>query len=84
MKEILAKPEPKFTLPPLPQRINQMINTLDNFSAAPAKSQLDQIALIRTALADTAQKIDKLIKEDVASFNKAVNEAQSPAIYVPR
>lgn len=84
MKEILAKPEPKFTLPPLPQRINQMINTLDNFSAAPAKSQLDQIALIRTALADTAQKIDKLIKEDVASFNKAVNDAQSPAIYVPR
>ncbi len=82
MKELLKKPEPKFVLPPLNQRINQLINTIDGFSAAPAKSQVDQIALVKTAVADASQRVDKLVKEEVARFNKAVNEAQAPAIYI--
>ena len=82
LKEQLAKPEPKFQLPGLTQRIGQLTNGLDSFSAAPAKSQLDQIALAKKAVDDAALRIDKLLKEDVAAFNKAVNEAKAPAIHI--
>ena len=82
LKDQLAKPEPKFQLPALTQRIGQLANGLDSFSAAPAKSQLDQIALAKKAVEDAALRIDKLLKEDVAAFNKAVNEAKAPAIHI--
>jgi photosystem II stability/assembly factor-like uncharacterized protein len=83
LKEELAKPEPKFVLPPLTQRIGQLTNMIDGYSAAPAKSQLDQLALVKAAVAAAAQKVDKLVQEDVAKFNKAVNDANAPAIHIP-
>lgn len=83
LKEILAKPEPKFQLQGLMQRIGQLTNGLDGYSAAPAKSQLDQMELTKKAVADAAERVDKLVKEDVAAFNKAVNEAKAPAINIP-
>jgi hypothetical protein len=83
LKERLSKPEPKFQLPALTQRIAQLTNGIDSFSAAPAKSQLDQIELARQALDAAAQSIDKLVKEDVAAFNVAVSQAKIPAINIP-
>ena len=65
------------------QRIGQLTNGLDGYSAAPAKSQLDQMELTKKAVADAAERVDKLVKEDVAAFNKAVNEAKAPAINIP-
>lgn|GEM_PF-2151742 len=83
LKERLAKPEPKFQLPALAQRIAQLTSGIDSFSAAPAKSQLDQIELTRKALEAAAQTLDKLVKEDVAAFNAAISEARIPAIQIP-
>ncbi len=83
LKERMAKPEPKFQLPGLAQRISQLTSGIDNFSAAPAKSQLDQIELAKQALEAAGQSIDRLIKDDVAAFNAAVSQAKIPAINIP-
>ncbi|MCX6610013.1 MAG: hypothetical protein NTW74_04075, partial [Acidobacteria bacterium] len=83
LKERLSKPEPKFQLPGLTQRIAQLTSGIDSFSAAPAKSQLDQIELAKQALDAAARSIEKLVKEDVAAFNAAISQAKIPAINLP-
>lgn len=78
----LAKPEPDFVLPALNQRVQQMINQLEGYSAAPAKSQLDQIELTKTAIADAGKKMDAL-RAQVTKFNDAMNAAKVPFVPVP-
>jgi photosystem II stability/assembly factor-like uncharacterized protein len=81
-KAELAKPEPDFVLPPLMQRISQLIQQLETFAAAPSPSQLQQVALAKTALAEASKNMDKL-RDDVVKFNDAMNAAKVPFIPVP-
>lgn len=81
--EELAKPEPDFVLPALATRIQGSLRDLESVSAAPTKTQLQQIDLVKAALADATKSIDKLVKEDVAKFNKAMTDAQIPYLSVP-
>lgn len=81
--EELKKPEPAFTLPPLTNRVSQLIAAMDSFSAAPSASQLEQVALVKKALLSGAQHIDKLTKEDVVRLNDAMSKAKVPYITVP-
>ena len=78
----LAKPEPDFVLPALNQRVQQMMNQIEGYSSAPAKSQIEQIALTRTAIADASKKMDTL-RSEVTKFNDAMNAAKVPFVPVP-
>jgi len=81
-KEELLKPEPDFVLPALTQRISQSIQGLETFAASPSESQLKQIALIKLAIDDAGQKMDKL-RGEVVRFNDAMNAAKVPFVPVP-
>ena len=81
-KAELAKPEPDFVLPALPQRISQLMQSLETFSAAPAESQLKQIAVVKTAIADAGRSMDRL-RDQVTKFNDAMNAAKVPFVAVP-
>ena len=78
----LAKPEPDFVLPALPQRISQLLQSLETFSAAPAESQLKQIAVVKTAIADAGKRMDGL-RDQVTKFNDSMNAAKVPFVAVP-
>ena len=81
-KAELSKPEPEFVLPPLMQRVSALIQALETFAAAPSESQLQQIALAKTAITDAGRNIDKL-RDEVARFNDAMNAAKVPFVPVP-
>jgi len=81
-KAELAKPEPDFVLPALTQRISQLIQGLETFAAAPSESQLKQNAVVKLAIADAAQKMDKL-RGEVVKFNDTMNAAKVPFVPVP-
>ncbi|MBX9599713.1 MAG: hypothetical protein K2X35_01870, partial [Bryobacteraceae bacterium] len=75
-----AGPPLVFTPPPVGARINQLLNTLDSFSAAPTEAQTQEMTLLKTDLAELNSKVDKLAREDVARFNKLVQESAMPVI----
>jgi hypothetical protein len=81
-KAELLKPEPDFVLPALLARINQQINSLDNFAAAPSDSDLKQITVIKAAIAAADQGITDL-RAEVVKFNEAMNAAKVPFVPVP-
>lgn len=81
-KEVLSRPEPEFVLPPLGNRVNQLTNQLESFSAAPSQTQLEQIAIVKKAIADAGQKLNALGQE-VTKFNEAMNAAKVPFVPVP-
>ncbi|MBZ5626663.1 MAG: hypothetical protein LAQ69_49480 [Acidobacteriia bacterium] len=81
-KAELAKPEPEFVLPALMQRISSQIQGLEAFAAAPSESQMKQIAVVKTALADAGRRVDGL-RDQVTRFNDAMNAAKVPFIAVP-
>lgn len=78
-KEELAKPEPEFVLPALMQRVSQQIQSLEGYSGAPSDSEMHQIAVLKTAIANASQSIDRL-REQVNRFNDAMNAAKVPFI----
>jgi len=81
-KAELAKPEPAFVLPALMQRISSQISGLEGLAAAPSETQLKQIALLKTAVGEASQRVDKL-RGEVTKFNDAMNRAMVPFVAVP-
>jgi hypothetical protein len=81
--EELAKPEPDFVLPAIPGRVQGAIRELESTSTAPDKAQLHQVELVKEALANATQAIDRLLSEDVARLNKAMSDAKVPYLSVP-
>jgi hypothetical protein len=81
-KADLAKPEPDFVLPALGQRVSQMIQQLEGFAAAPAESQMKQLTVLKAAITDAGQGMEKL-RAEVVKFNDAMNAAKVPFVTVP-
>ena len=81
-KAELAKPEPDFVLPSLPQRVQQLVSAFETYSAVPSQSQMEQVTLTKSALTDAQQKMDKL-RAEVVRFNEAMNAAKVPYVAVP-
>jgi hypothetical protein len=81
-KAELAHPEPDFVLQPLANRVSQLINQLDSFAAAPSQTQLQQVALVKTAIAGAGRSLDQL-RTQVVRFNDALNTAKVPFVPVP-
>jgi photosystem II stability/assembly factor-like uncharacterized protein len=81
-KAELARPEPDFVLPALPNRVTQLIGQIEGYAAAPSQSQLQQIVLAKTAIASAGRSLDQL-REQVTKFNDAMNAAKVPFVPVP-
>jgi hypothetical protein len=79
---MLSRPEPDFVLQPLATRVTQLTDELQSFSAAPSKSELDQIAVVKQAIAEARQKLTALGQE-VTKLNDAMNAAKVPFVPVP-
>ena len=64
------------------QRVTSQISELEAFSAPPSDAELQQIVLVKAALADAGKKVDGM-REQVARFNDALNAAKVPYFTVP-
>lgn len=81
-KEQLSRPEPDFVLPALTNRVSQLINQLESYSAAPSPAQVEQIGVVKTAIASAGRSLDQL-REQVVKFNEAMSAAKVPYVPVP-
>ena len=69
-----------YTPPPLPQRIGRLMFEIEGYTAAPTPSQQEQIEAASKLLKEATDAVHKLVEEDVASLNKALNDAEVPRI----
>ena len=65
--------------PPLPQRIGRLMSEIDGYTAGPTDSEKNEIQATSKALGDAMTGADKLTA-DLASLNKALNDAGVPRI----
>lgn len=69
-----------YTPPPLPQRVGRLMAQLDGYSAAPTQPEKDEMADVSQALNQAVGALRGLIDTDLASLNKALNDAGVPHI----
>jgi photosystem II stability/assembly factor-like uncharacterized protein len=70
----------KYTPPPLTQRVGQLMAELDGYTAAPTAAQREELTALEPLLRQAIDKLHKLVDEDLANLNKALNEAGVPHI----
>jgi photosystem II stability/assembly factor-like uncharacterized protein len=68
---------------PLPEQVQTLLQDLDGFAAAPGGQQKEKLAELVPLVSDASAQVKKLIDEDLAAFNKKMNDAGIPHI-VPR
>jgi photosystem II stability/assembly factor-like uncharacterized protein len=68
---------------PLPQRVGQILGALEGFTAPPTAWQLEAITTLAPLVRDAAEKVQKLVEEDLANLNKLMREANVPYIQPP-
>ncbi|MFZ0639544.1 MAG: hypothetical protein WAN33_06445 [Candidatus Acidiferrales bacterium] len=69
-----------YTPPPLPQRVGRLMSQLDSYSAAPTQPEKDEMAAVSQELSQALDALHALINTDLASLNKALNDAGVPHI----
>ena len=69
-----------YTPPPLPQRVGRLMAQLDGYSAAPTQPEKDEMAAVSQGLGQAMDALHALINTDLASLNKALNDAGVPHI----
>ncbi len=65
---------------PLPNRVQELLQDLDGFDAAPGGQQREKIAEVAPLVAEASAQVKKLVEEDLAALNKKMNEAGIPHI----
>ena len=65
---------------PLPNRVQEVLQDLDGFDAAPGGQQKEKIAELTPLVADASAQVKKVVEEDLAALNKKMNEAGIPHI----
>jgi photosystem II stability/assembly factor-like uncharacterized protein len=65
---------------PLPERVQDLLNDVDGYSAVPSGQQLAQLEEFTKLVAEVSAELKKLIDEDLAGLNKMMNEAGIPHI----
>ncbi|MBI1737626.1 MAG: hypothetical protein HYR58_00055, partial [Acidobacteria bacterium] len=68
---------------PLQNRVGQILGSLEGFTAAPTARQLEDITTLTPLVKDAAEKVQKLVMEDLANLNKLMREANIPYITMP-
>lgn len=69
-----------YTPPPLPQRVGRLMSQLDGYSAAPTQPEKGELAAVSQELNQALDQLHGLINTDLASLNKALNDAGVPHI----
>jgi photosystem II stability/assembly factor-like uncharacterized protein len=65
---------------PLPSQVQELLQDLDGFAAAPGGQQQDKLAELSPLLADAGSQVKKIAEEDLPALNKKMNEAGVPHI----
>ena len=78
-----AGPPLVYTPPPLPQRVGQMMGTIEGYSAAPTSQQKDEMATLKKLVGEGHTAVQKMVEEDLAALNKMMNDAGVPHIAAP-
>jgi len=68
---------------PLQTRVGQILGSLEGFTAAPTARQLEDITTLTPLVKDAAEKVTKLVREDLPNLNKMMREANIPYINMP-
>jgi hypothetical protein len=66
----------------LPQRVNQLAQQIDGYSAPLNQQQLDLIPVLQQRVTEAAAVIPKL-RADFDALNKMMNEAGVPHLTIP-
>lgn len=77
-----AGPRLVYTPPPLPQRVRDLLNAIDGYTALPTPQQAEQIRVLSQLLGETMEELKQLVDEDLAKLNQMMNEAGIPHIRV--
>ena len=77
-----AGPPFVYTPPPFPQRAGRLSSAIEGYTAAPTTQQNDELETLAKLLGEAAEKLKKLVDEDLARLNKMMNEAGIPHISV--
>jgi hypothetical protein len=78
-----AGPQLVATDPPLPQRVLQLLGSIEGYTAAPTATQLDQLKALQPKLNEAGAAARRLIQEDLPALNKMMNEAGVPHLTLP-
>jgi hypothetical protein len=67
---------------PLPGQAQDLLSDLDGFAAAPGGQQKEKLMELGPLVSDASAQVKKLVDEDLAAFNKKMNDAGIPHIVV--
>jgi hypothetical protein len=65
---------------PLPAQVQDLMEDLDDFAAAPGAQQKEKLAELTPLVAEVSAQVKKIVDEDLAALNKKMNEAGIPHI----
>jgi photosystem II stability/assembly factor-like uncharacterized protein len=65
---------------PLPNQVQDLMEDLDDFAAAPGAQQKEKLAELTPLVADASAQVKKIVDEDLAALNKKMNDAGIPHI----
>ena len=65
---------------PLPQQVQNLLEELDSFSAAPGGQQKEKLAELPPLVNEASAQVKKIAEEDLPALNKKMNDAGIPHI----
>src|SRR5712692_7972138 len=65
---------------PLPNQVQNLLDSLDSFAAAPGGQQKEKLAELTPLVNDTSGQVKKIADEELPALNKKMNEAGIPHI----
>jgi len=65
---------------PLPSQVQDLLDDLDGFAAAPSRHHKEKLAELSPLVSDTSAQVKKIAEEELPALNKKMNEAGIPHI----
>jgi hypothetical protein len=65
---------------PLPEQVQDLLEDLDGFVAAPGRQQKDKLAELAPMVSEASAQVKKIAEEDLPALNKKMNDAGIPHI----
>jgi hypothetical protein len=81
-QQVLGNAGPPFEWKPepLPAQVQDLMEDLDDFAAAPGAQQKEKLAALTPLVAEASAQVKKIVDEDLAALNKKMNETGIPHI----
>jgi hypothetical protein len=65
---------------PLPNQVQELLDDLDGFAAAPSGHHKEKLAELAPLVSDASTQVKKIAEEDLPAINKKMNDAGIPHI----